>query len=159
MFRQKRGLRSHILWPVIGVLVVAGLIWFMPWSALSSVVVGDTPEIEASKDEPEEASTEDQPEQAATEDHPEQEEIAEDPPKDEEVSVDTPSPPQEQGSSNNLLSPSPLPAQPSLPSPPPPSPLIEEEVPENFLPPDDYWYYEPGYSYYEPDYWYYDPSY
>ena len=37
-----------------------------------------------------------------------------------------------------------------------------KEVPQNFLSPNDYWYYDdPDYWYYEPepDDWYYDPNY
>src|SRR5918998_3880134 len=113
MFRQKRGLGSRIFWPIVGVLVVAGLIWFMPWPLLDWVAGEDASEIEASKDEPEQVSTEDQPEQSSTEEQPEQEEIIEDPPKDEDVAEDTPSssPPKEEGSSSSVLYPSPVPVQ------------------------------------------------
>jgi 4-amino-4-deoxy-L-arabinose transferase-like glycosyltransferase len=92
---------------------------------------------------PEEVS--DQPEQETTKDQSE----------DEKAVEDTP-PSKEEGVSNNLPPPSPLPAQPSRPR--------VEGVPQDFLPPDDYWYYDdPNYWYYEPepDYWYYwyEPNY
>ena len=44
---------------MVGILVVAGLIWFMPWPTLSWVDGEDASEIEASKDGPEQVSTED----------------------------------------------------------------------------------------------------
>jgi hypothetical protein len=81
---------------MVGILVVAGLIWFMPWPTLSWVDGEDASEIEASKDEPEQVSTEDQSEHSSVEEQPEQEDITEDPPKDEDVPEDTPSPPQKQ---------------------------------------------------------------
>ncbi len=152
MFR-KRSSPSRVLWPVIGILVVTGLVWFMPWPTLSSVNVEDAPNVEASIDQPEQAFTKDPPELPATDEQPEQEKSTKDQPIDEEVPEDIPSPPREEGSSNELLSPSPLPAQPSLSSTPPLSPPRAEEDLGNYLPPDDYWYYDPGYSYYEPDYW------
>ena|SRR5215210_277480 len=161
MFR-KRSSPSRLLWPVIGILVVTGLIWFMPWPTMSSVDVEDTPKVEISRDQPEQAFTKDPPELVATEDQPEQQEATKDQPEDEEVAEDTPSsspPPKEEASSNKLLSPSPLPAQPPLPSPPSPSPPKVEEVPEKYLPPNDYWNDDSGYSYYDPDSWYYESDY
>jgi hypothetical protein len=154
---RKRRLSSHILWPVIGIVVVVALIWFMPWSALSSVDAEDASKVEISKDQPEQAFTKDPPELVAMNDQPEQQESAEDQPEVEDTPKDNP--PKQEGISNKLLSSSPLPAQPSLPSPPAPSPPRVEEVPKSYLPPDDYWYYEPDYSNYESDYWYYESDY
>ena len=139
---RKRSSPSRLLWPVIGILVVTGLIWFMPWPPLSSVDVEDTPKVEISKDQPEQAFTKDPPDLVATKDQPEPQASVEDQPKDEEVPEDTtpspPPPPKEEASSNKPLSPSPLPAQPSLPSPPPyTSPSVEEDS-GNYLPPNDY---------------------
>jgi hypothetical protein len=110
------------------------------------VDVEDAPKVEISKDQPEQAFTKDPPELVATNDRAEQQEFTEDQPKDEEVPEDTPSPPPKEGiSSNKLVSPSPPPAQPPLPSPPSLSPTRVEEVPEIYLPPDDYW--DDGYDY------------
>ncbi len=146
-------MRGRILWLLVGTLVVVGLVWSMPWLALSSGEV-DAPEVEASKNQPEQDSTKDQAEQAATNDQPEQETMK-DQPEDEKALEDTP-PSKEEGVSNNLPPPSPLPppVQPSTPR--------VEEVPQNFLSPNDYWYYDnPDYWYYEPepDDWYYEPNY
>jgi len=145
LFRKRRS-PSRLLWPLIVILVVTGLIWFIPWPTLSSMDVEDAPKVEISKDQPEQAFTKDPPELAATNDQAEQQEFTEDQPKEEE-------------SSNKLVSPSPLPAQPPLPSPPSPSPPRVEEVPEIYLPPNDYWYDDSSYSYYEPDSWYYESDY
>jgi hypothetical protein len=159
MFR-KRSSPSRLVWPLIVILVLTGLIWFMPWPTLSLVDVEDAPKVETSKDQPEQAFTKDPPELVATNDQAEQQEFTEDQPKDEEVPEDTPSPPpKEEESSNKLVSLSPLPAQPPLPSPPSPSPPRVEEVPEIYLPPNDYWYDDSSYSYYEPDSWYYEFDY
>jgi hypothetical protein len=159
MFR-KRSSPSRLVWPLIVILVLTGLIWFMPWPTLSLVDVEDAPKVETSKDQPEQAFTKDPPELVATNGQAEQQEFTEDQPKDEEVPEDTPSPPpKEEGSSNKLVSPSPLPAQPPLPSPPSLSPPRVEEVPEIYLPPNDYWYDDSSYSYYEPDSWYYEFDY
>ena len=152
MFRKRRS-PGRLLWPIIGILVVTGLIWFMPWPTLSSLDVEDAPKVEISQDQPEQAFTKDPPELTATNDQPEQEEISEDQPTVEETPKDNPPPKKEEGSPNKLLSPSPLPAQPSSPSPPPLPPPRVEEDPGNYLPPNDYWYYEPDYWYYEPDTW------
>ena len=157
---RKRSSPSRLLWPVIGILVVTGLIWFMPWPTLSSVDVEDTPKVEIAKDQPEQAFTKDSPDLVATKDQPELQASVEEQPKDEEVPEDTPSPPpKEEGSSIKPLSPSPLPAQPSLPSPPPYTPPSVEEDPGNYSPPVDYWNDDSGYSYYDPDSWYYESDY
>jgi hypothetical protein len=159
LFRKRRS-PSRLLWPLIVILVVTGLIWFMPWPTLSSMDVEDAPKVEISKDQPEQAFTKDPPELVATNGQAEQQEFTEDQPKDEEVPEDTPSPPpKEEGPSNKLTYPSPLPAQPPLPSPPSLSPSRVEQVPEIYLPPNDYWSDDSGYSYYEPDSWYYGSDY
>ncbi len=185
---RKRGMGGRILWPVIGILVLLGLIWLIPWLALSSVDVEDAAQVEASKDQPEQDSTKDRLEQAASEDQAEQE-IKKDQPKDEHALDGTPPPTEEKAVSSSSLSssasgqlsvpaqPSPPVAQtPSVPSPPPPSPARVEEVPKTYLAPSEYSYYDPnyfnpGYSYYDPNYydrdygyyepgdWYYQPDY
>src|SRR5919206_1787488 len=101
---RKRSMRSRILWPVIVILVVAGLIWFIPWLALSSMGV-DAPEVETSKDQPEQADITDQP-------------------KDEKALENT-LPSKEEGISNN----SPLPPPPLPPPPPPPPPAQASSFP------------------------------
>ena len=83
MFR-KRSTHGPILRLVIGVLVVIGLLWLIPWQVLSSVDVGDEPKVEtvealrvietveapevveASKDQPEQKTTEEDQPKAAT---------------------------------------------------------------------------------------------
>jgi len=153
-------MRGRILWLLVGTLAVVGLVWSMPWLALSSGEV-DAPKVEASKDQPEQdptkaeaeqAATNEQPEQETTKDQPEQE-TTKDQPEDEKALQDTP-PSKEEGVSNNLPPPSSPPAQ--------FSPTMVEEVPQNFLSPNDDWYYDdPNYWYYEPepDDWYYEPNY
>ena len=86
-------MRGRILWLLVGTLAVVGLVWSMPWLALSSGGV-DAPKVEASKDQPEQDPTKDQPEQAATNEQPEQE-TTKDQPEDEKALQDTPPPKEE----------------------------------------------------------------
>src|SRR5919112_4444986 len=148
---RKRSIQDRVLWPIVGILVIVGLFWFLPWQSLSPEAVEDTPESVASKDQSEQASAEDKPEQADNEeskrDRPEQE-TSSDRPKDESAPEETP--PEEEGASNDLSPPSLPPAAQLFPPPQAPSPpatLGVEEVPRTSLSPNDYWY--PG-----PDYWY-----
>ena len=100
MFR-KRSSPSRLLWPLIVVLVVTGLIWFMAWPTPYLADVEDAPKVEISKDQPEQAFIKDPPELVATNDQAEQQASTEDQPQDEGGSEDTPSPPpKEEGSSN-----------------------------------------------------------
>ena len=138
MFR-KRSTHGPILRLVIGVLVVIGLLWLIPWQVLSSVDVGEEPKVEtvealrviqaveapevveASKDQPEQKTTEEDQPKAAT----------------------------------------PPPAQPPSSSPPRPAPPAAprvEEVPQNFLPPPNDYYWDYGPWDYGPDYWGYEPD-
>lgn len=164
---RKRSMRGRALRLVIGVLVVMGLIWLMPWSTLSSVDV-DEPEVdtsEGSEDLPEQAAIDEQPEQESAEDRPQDEnapqEDAPPPEEEEEGASNNPPPP----SSPSVRPPSSSTAQPSLPPPSPPSPPRVEEVSENVLSPSDYrdydyWDYEPSdYWDYDSDYWDYDSYY
>ena len=90
-------MRGRILWLLVGTLAVVGLVWSMPWLALSSGEV-DAPKVEASKDQPEQDPTKDQPEQAATNEKLEQEttkdqseqETSKDQPEDEKDLQDIP---------------------------------------------------------------------
>jgi hypothetical protein len=147
----------------MGILVVFGLIWLIPWPTLSSVDVEEAAKVETSKDQPEQDSTKDQLEQPASEDQPEQK-TKKDQPKDEQALEGTPPPSKEKVMSSNSLPPSastqlspPVAQTPSVPSPPPPSPSKVEEAPKGFLAPSDYSYYDP--NYYNPSYSYYDPNY
>jgi hypothetical protein len=138
---RKRSIRERTLGPAIGLLiVVAGLVLFVPWLTLSSADE-EAPKVEDSKDQTEQPSTEDQPEQ-----EPETNRL------EDEIARDV-APSEEGGASNESLPPSPFqplpppPVQaPSLPPTPPPS-LPSMEVPTDFFPPSDYWdyYYEPSY--------------
>jgi hypothetical protein len=159
---RKRNTRARLLWLGTGILVIVGLVWLIPWLWLSSENVEDVPKVETSRDQPEQASMEDQPQQAATSNQLEQD-TTKDQPKDEKNLENTP--PEKEGISNNLPSPSPPLVQPPSPtqSPPsftlPPSSPKEEEVPKTFLPPNSYRDYDPGYWDYDPGYWDYDPGY
>lgn len=149
-------MRGRVLLLVLGILVVIGLIWLMPWLTLSSVDL-DEPEVGTSKERAEQASTSDQPEQETAADQPEDENAVEEAelPKQEAVSDNTPppSPPVQPSSS--------LPVQAPLPSLPPPSLPRVEEAPKTVLPPTDYWSYGSDYSYwdYEAGYWDYGSNY
>src|SRR5829696_2172606 len=169
---RKRSRRGRIFWLLAGTLMLIGLLWFIPWQTLSSVEIQDTLKSVALTDQPEQAPVEDQPEQADTQDQPEQA-VAEDQPEQADTqdqpeqgsASDLPrneaalegTPPREERASNVPVSPSPA-AQLSPPPPPQtPSTPGAEEVPRNFLSPNDYWYPESGsttYWYPEPDYWY-----
>ena len=145
---RKRSRRGRIFWLLVGTLMLVGLFWFIPWQTLSSVEIPDTLRSVASKDQPEQAPVEDQPEQADTQDQPEQGSTS-DLPRNEAALEGTP--PKEERASNVPVSPSPPAAQ--LSPPQAPSTPGVEEVPWNFLSPNDYWYPEPGD--YE-DYYYWD---
>src|ERR671913_240076 len=149
---RKRTRRGRILWLLVGTLMLVGLLWFIPWQTLSSVEIPDTLRSVASKDQPEQAPVEDQPEQADTQDQPEQGSTS-DLPRNEAALEGTP--PKEERASNVPVSPSPPAAQLSPPPQAPSTPGVEE-VPWNFLSPNDYWYPESDsndYWYPEPDYW------
>jgi hypothetical protein len=148
---RKRSRRGRILWLVVGTLMLVGLFWFIPWQTLSSVEIPDTLKSVASKDQPEQAPVEDQPEQADMQDQPEQESKSDLPRNDAALEG---TPPKEERASNVPVSPSPA-AQLSPPPQAPSTPGVEE-VPRNFLSPNDYWYPESDsndYWYPEPDYW------
>src|SRR5918997_4946898 len=150
---RKRSRRGRIFWLLVGTLMLVGLFWFIPWQTLSSVEIQDTLKSVASKDQPEQAPVEDQPEQADIQDQPEQGSTS-DLPRNEAALEGTP--PKEERASNVPVSPSPPAAQLSPPPQAPSTPGVEE-VPRNFLYPNDYWYPESDsndYWYPEPDYWY-----
>ncbi len=140
---RRRSRRGRIFWLLVGTLMLVGLFWFIPWQTLSSVEIPDTLKSVASKDQPEQAPVEDQPGQADTQDQPEQGGTS-DLPRNEAALEETP--PKEERASNVPVSPSPPAAQLSPPPQAPSTPGVEE-VPRNFLSPNDYWYPEP-------DYWY-----
>ena len=149
---RKRSRRGRIFWLLVGTLMLVGLFWFIPWQTLSSVEIPDTLKSVASKDQPEQAPVEDQPEQADMQDQPEQESKS-DLPRNEAALEGTP--PKEERASNVAVSPSPPAAQLSPPPQAPSTPGVEE-VPRNFLSPNNYWYPESDsndYWYPEPDYW------
>ncbi len=146
---RKRSIHERALGPAIGLLiVVSGLVLFVPWLTLSSADE-ETLKVEDSKDQTEQPSTKDQPKQEPETYRSEDEKVRE------------VAPFSEGGGSNESLPPSPLqplpppPVQaPSLPPTPPPS-LPVVGAPADFSPPSGYWDY-----YYEPGYWeYYKPSY
>ncbi len=148
---RKRSMGGRILPLVVGVLVVMGLIWLMPWSTLSSAPV----------DEPKADALEDRPDQKAVEIEQPEQETAKARSKDENAPEATPLP-KEERASNNPLPPSsppppppPPPAQASLPSPPLPSPKVEE-ISNSFLYSSNYWDYES--DYWDYDYWDYEPD-
>src|SRR5918994_397296 len=148
---RKRSRWGRILWLVVGTLMLVGLFWFIPWQTLSSVEILDTLKSVASKDQPEQAPVEDQPEQADMQDQPEQESKSDLPRNDAALEG---TPPKEERASNVPVSPSPA-AQLSPPPQAPSTPGVEE-VPRNFLSPNNYWYPESDsndYWYPEPDYW------
>jgi cytoskeletal protein RodZ len=147
---RKRNRRGRILWLLVGTLMLVGLLWFIPWQTLSSVEIPDTLRSVASKDQPEQAPVEDQPEQADTQDQPEQGSTS-DLPRNEAALEGTP--PKEERASNVPVSPSPPAAQLSPPPQAPSTPGVEE-VPRNFLSPNDYWYPESDSN----DYWYPEPG-
>jgi cytoskeletal protein RodZ len=157
---RKRSKRGRILWLLIGTLILVGLVWFIPWQTLLPVDVEDTLKSEASvKDQPGHASVEDQPGQAPAEDQPEQADTQDQPeqgstsdlPRNEAALEGTP--PKEERASNVPVSPSPPAAQFSPPPQAPSTPGVEE-VPWNFLSPNDYWYPESDSN----DYWYPEPG-
>jgi cytoskeletal protein RodZ len=165
---RKRSRRGRILWLLVGTLMLVGLLWFIPWQTLSSVEIPDTLRSVASKDQPEQAPVEDQPEQAPVEDQPEQAPVEDQPeqadtqdqpeqgstsdlPRNEAALEGTP--PKEERASNVPVSPSPPAAQLSPPPQAPSTPGVEE-VPRNFLSPNDYWYPESDSN----DYWYPEPG-
>ena len=136
-------MRGRILWLIAGVLVVVGVVWLIPWLALSSANV-EAPQVQGSKDQPEQEIAQDQPEQ----------ETAKEQPKDEEAPKDAPL--KEEGASNNLPSTSPPTQSSSLPSAPPspptqssslppapPYPPKVEEAPKSVPSLNSYWDYEP----------------
>ena len=147
---RKRSRRGRIFWLLVGTLMLVGLLWFIPWQTLSSVEISDTLKSVASKDQPEQAPVEDQPEQADTQDQPEQGSTS-DLPRNEAALEGTP--PKEERASNVPVSPSPPAAQLSPPPQAPSTPGVEE-VPRNFLSPNDYWYPESDSN----DYWYPEPE-
>ena len=151
---RKRSMGRRILWPGIGILVILGLIWLIPWLTLSSVDVEDAAKVEASKDQLKQAAREDQPEQETKRDQLIDEQALEggstSPPKEIGISSNSQPP-----SASTQLSP-PVAQTSPAPSPPPPSPFKVEEVPKNLLAPSDYSYYDP--SYYDPGYSYYNPN-
>jgi hypothetical protein len=147
---RKRSRRGRIFWLLVGTLMLVGLFWFIPWQTLSSVEIQDTLKSVASKDQPEQAPVEDQPGQADTQDQPEQGSTS-DLPRNEAALEGTP--PKEERASNVPVSPSPPAAQLSPPPQAPSTPGVEE-VPRNFLSPNDYWYPESDSN----DYWYPEPG-
>src|SRR5215204_6402539 len=144
---RKRSRRGRIFWLLAGTLMLIGLLWFIPWQTLSSVEIQDTLKSVALEDQPEQAPTQDQPEQGSASDLPRNEAALEG------------NPPKEERASNVPVSPSPA-AQLSPPPPPqtPSTPGVEE-VPRNFLSPNDYWYTEPDYWYSGAGYWDYGDDY
>src|SRR5918994_6070653 len=146
---RKRSRWGRILWRVVGTLMLVGLFWFIPWQTLSSVEIPDTLKSVASKDQPEQAPVEDQPEQADMQDQPEQESKSDLPRNDAALEG---TPPKEERASNVPVSPS----RAAQLSPPPQAPSTPgvEEVPWNFLSPNDYWYPESDSN----DYWYPEPG-
>ena len=143
---RKRSRRGRIFWLLVGTLMLVGLFWFIPWQTLSSVEIQDTLKSVASKDQPEQAPVEDQPEQADTQDQPGQRSTI-DLPRNEAALEGTPS--KEERASNAPVFPSPPAAQLSPPPQTTSTPAVEQ-VPPNFLPPNDYWYPESKSN----DYWY-----
>ena len=173
---RKHSRRGRVLWPVVGTLILVGLMWLIPWQSLSSVGILDTLRSEAAEDlseqapledqteqasaedQAEQAPVEDQPEQTDTQDQPEQASISEQPVREADVEG---TPLKEEEPQNNLTSPSPpATAQAVQLSPPqtPSTPRIRE-VPQDFSYSNDYWYAEPDYWDPEPDYWDYGSDY
>ncbi len=164
---RKHSRRGRVLWPVVGTLILVGLVWLIPWQSLSSVGILDTLRSEAAEDQSEQgpvvdqteqASAEDQTEQPDEQDQPEQENISEQPVREADVKG---TPLKEEEPQNNLTSPSPpATAQAVQLSPPqnPSTPRIRE-VPQDSRYSNNYWYAEPAYWYPEPDYWDYGSDY
>jgi hypothetical protein len=159
--RSRRGLISGLL---VGTLLVVGLAWFMPWQTLSLAGVQDMLRLEASKDQPEQAPAEDEQapaedEQAPAEDEPEQPNPQEQP--EQAGTSDQPTneatlegaPPNGEGATNNLPSPSPPAAVQISPPPQSPSTPRAEEAPQNSIYPNDYWYSGADYWGSEAGYW------
>src|ERR671921_323071 len=156
---RKRSRRGRIFWLLVGTLMLVGLFWFIPWQTLSSIEIQDALKSVVSKDQPDQAPVEDQPEQDIAEDQPEQADTQDQPeqgstsdlPRNEAALEGTP--PKEERASNVPVSPSPPAAQLSPPPQAPSTPGVEE-VPRNFLSPNDYWYPESDSN----DYWYPEPE-
>ena len=153
---RKHSRRGRVLWPVVGTLILVGLVWFIPWQAISSVGVGDTLRSEAAEDQIEQGHVVDQTEQPDEQDQPEQEDISEQPVREADVEG---TPLKEEEPQNNLPSPSP-PATAQL-SPPSQAPSTSgmREVAQDSKYSNYYWSHPNYYWSAESDYWYSEPGY
>jgi cytoskeletal protein RodZ len=170
--RQRYVFRKRSRWGrlpglLIGTLLLVGLVWFIPWQTLSLVGVQDMLKSEASQDQPkqtpaedEQAPAEDEPKQPDTQDQSEQAGTS-DQPTNEATLVEAP--PNGEGATNNLPSPSPPAVQLSPPPQTPSTPRLEE-APQNSIYPNDYWYSGADYrgsgaGYWDSDWDYYESYY
>lgn len=164
---RKHSRRGRVLWPVVGTLILVGLVWLIPWQAISSVGVGDTLRSEAAEDQSEQGPVVDQPEQSSAEDQseqasaegqsehpdaqdqteqldaqnqPEQADISEQPSKEADLGE---TPPKAGGAQNNLTSLSSPPAQAAQLSPPSQAPSTSgmREVAQDSEYSNYYWSY------------------
>ena len=87
---RKHSRRDRVLWPVVGTLILVGLMWLLPWQSLSSVGILDTLRSVAAEDQSEQGPVVDQTEQASAEDQTEQpdeqDQPVQDQPEQEDIS-------------------------------------------------------------------------